>query len=68
MNSHGGARHGVNGHMSGLCAYAGRTHARGRVPIFLRVQRLRRIAEAETGGLLRVLLVRYREMPAETDR
>jgi hypothetical protein len=32
------------------------------------MQRVQRTAEAETGGLLRVLLVRQREMPAPADR
>jgi hypothetical protein len=39
-----------------------RDHARGRLPILLSVQRVPRGAEAEKGGLLRLLLIRRCEV------
>src|SRR5215471_17572272 len=40
-----------------------RDHANGRVPIFLRMHRLRRASAAKTGRLLRVLFMRISSMP-----
>jgi hypothetical protein len=51
-----------------LRPHAGRTHAPGRLSVFLRMHGMRRTVEAESGGLLRVLLIRYREMPAQAGR
>ena len=54
--------------MSGVRARSGRTHARGSVLVFLRMHALWDTAEAEDGGLLRVLHARRREMRAEARR
>jgi hypothetical protein len=43
-------------------------HADGRLPVFLRMHRLRHQAEAENGRLLRVLLLRHSALPADSGR
>jgi hypothetical protein len=58
----------ISAHLSALPPPIGGDHADRRLPVLLRLQRLRHQAEATAGRLLRVLLVRFRTMPAGPDR
>src|SRR5260370_397703 len=52
-------------HMPPLRASGDRTNAGGRLPVLLRLQRLRATPQAEARGLLRVLFVRLGAVPAD---
>src|SRR5262249_56923890 len=61
----GGPDPGQRHPLPGVRPWVGRADADRRLPVLLRLQGLRRAPQAAAGRLLRVLLVRDREMPAD---
>jgi hypothetical protein len=55
-------------HMPPLQASGDRTNAGERLPVLLRLQRLRAMPQADARGLLRVLFVRLGAVPADASR
>src|SRR6516165_7593095 len=60
------ADHRFDHHLPPLRAPGDRTNAAGRLPVLLRLQRLRATPQAEAGGLLRVLFIRLGAVPARS--
>src|SRR5882762_9855832 len=55
-------------HVSQVRPSGDRANADGRLPVLLRLQGVRRTAQAVAGRLLRVLLIRFGAVPIDSDR